>query len=74
MQKAGLFQRKAFTRELRLQRRLGKSTPRRAVFDYALTAVLATQLFVHTYFGGGLCELPTWSDWATGGSRATSRE
>jgi asparagine synthase (glutamine-hydrolysing) len=61
MHKSGLFEHRAFWRELALQRRLGKSSPRRAVFDYALTAVLATQLFVHTYLGGGLCEIPVWS-------------
>ncbi|MGL5096829.1 MAG: hypothetical protein ACRDD1_14635, partial [Planctomycetia bacterium] len=26
-----------------------------------LTAVVATQLWRHLYFGGGLCDLPTWT-------------
>ena len=59
MRRTGLFDPTSFARELALQRRLGKSTPRRAVFDYVLTAVVATQLFAHLYMGGGLCELPT---------------
>ena len=59
LRRTGLFDPTRFARELALQRRLGKSTPRRAVFDYVLTAVVATQLFAHLYMGGGLCELPT---------------
>jgi asparagine synthase (glutamine-hydrolysing) len=26
-----------------------------------LTGVMATQLWHHLYFGGGLCDLPTWT-------------
>jgi asparagine synthase (glutamine-hydrolysing) len=34
---------------------------RHFTFDMALTAVIATQLWHHTYCGGGLAELPTWT-------------
>ncbi|MFO0839984.1 MAG: asparagine synthase (glutamine-hydrolyzing) [Phycisphaerae bacterium] len=36
------------------------TTVRSFVFDMALTAVIATQLWLHTYCGGGLADLPTW--------------
>jgi asparagine synthase (glutamine-hydrolysing) len=29
--------------------------------DLSLTCVVATQLWHHTFLGGGLCDLPTWS-------------
>jgi asparagine synthase (glutamine-hydrolysing) len=29
--------------------------------DLSLTCVVATQLWHHTFFGGGLCDLPAWS-------------
>jgi asparagine synthase (glutamine-hydrolysing) len=29
--------------------------------DMHLTSVVATQLWHHTFFGGGLCDLPAWS-------------
>jgi hypothetical protein len=29
--------------------------------DLSLTMVIASQLWHHTYCGGGLCDLPTWS-------------
>ena len=29
--------------------------------DLSLTCVAATQLWHHTFFGGGLCDLPSWS-------------
>ncbi len=28
--------------------------------DLSLTCVIATQLWHHTFLGGGLCELPVW--------------
>ncbi|APW60963.1 asparagine synthase (glutamine-hydrolyzing) [Paludisphaera borealis] len=36
-------------------------TPRRIIMDLSLTCVAATQLWHHTFFGGGLCDLPSWS-------------
>lgn len=47
-----LYQHENF-RRLRLGRRLS--------IEMGLTAVMSTQLWHHTYLGGGLCELPTWS-------------
>ncbi|WP_435010861.1 asparagine synthase (glutamine-hydrolyzing) [Tundrisphaera lichenicola] len=35
-------------------------TPRRLGLDLGLTLVLSTQLWHHTFIGGGLCDLPTW--------------
>jgi asparagine synthase (glutamine-hydrolysing) len=33
---------------------------KRLLVDMGLTGVIATQLWHHTFLGGGLCELPTW--------------
>jgi asparagine synthase (glutamine-hydrolysing) len=33
---------------------------RRFLVETGLTGVIATQLWHHTFIGGGLCELPTW--------------
>ena len=43
------------------QVRWPRLTPRRFIFDVALTSVVATQLWHHLFFGGGLCDLPAWS-------------
>lgn len=40
---------------------LGWQPVKKLVAEMGLTAVMATQLWHHTYMGGGLCELPTWS-------------
>jgi len=46
----------------RWQRRyLPRVTARQLGLDMNLTSVVATQLWYHTFCGGGLCELPTWS-------------
>jgi asparagine synthase (glutamine-hydrolysing) len=37
------------------------TTVRNGTFDMAMTAVIATQLWHHTYCGGGLADLPTWT-------------
>jgi asparagine synthase (glutamine-hydrolysing) len=34
---------------------------KRLAIDMGLTGVLATQLWAHLFFGGGLCELTAWS-------------
>lgn len=34
---------------------------RRLTIEMGLTGVMATQLWHHTFLGGGLCQLPTWS-------------
>ncbi len=36
-------------------------TPKRLGLDLGLTCVISTQLWHHTYCGGGLCDLPAWS-------------
>jgi asparagine synthase (glutamine-hydrolysing) len=39
-----------------------KWPPGKRIFaEMGLTAVMATQLWAHSYLGGGLCELPAWS-------------
>jgi asparagine synthase (glutamine-hydrolysing) len=48
-------------------------TPRRFVYDLALTSVVSTQLWHHLYCGGGLCDLPTWSDPSFAGNRTPTR-
>lgn len=35
--------------------------PNRFAVDMGLTGVIATQLWHHTFIGGGLCELPVWT-------------
>ncbi len=38
-----------------------KINARQLGLDMHLTSVVATQLWHHTFIGGGLCELPTWT-------------
>jgi asparagine synthase (glutamine-hydrolysing) len=57
---SGYFDPNAVARERRAQVRWPRLTPRRFVFDVALTSVVATQLWHHLFFGG-LCDLPVWS-------------
>ena len=58
---AGYFDPRAVARERAAQVRWPRLTPRRFIFDVALTSVVATQLWHHLFFGGGLCDLPAWS-------------
>src|SRR5208282_4053531 len=58
---AGCFDPRAVARERAAQVRWPRLTPRRFIFDVALTSVVATQLWHHLFFGGGLCDLPAWS-------------
>ena len=40
----------------------GAAAPgKKLVAEMGLTGVMATQLWHHTFLGGGLCDLPTWS-------------
>ena len=49
----------------------GRRAMGRWVFlEMGLTSVVATQLWHHLFLGGGLCELPTWSD--SGAARASA--
>ena len=57
----GYFDPRAVTHERAAQVRWPRLTPRRFIFDVALTSVVATQLWHHLFFGGGLCDLPAWS-------------
>ncbi len=41
-------------------------TARQLGLDMHLTSVVATQLWHHTFCGGGLCDLPAWSPPAVG--------
>ncbi len=49
----------ASARHERLTRR--RTSPRQLGLDMHLTSVVATQLWHHTFLGGGLCDLPDWS-------------
>jgi asparagine synthase (glutamine-hydrolysing) len=70
LRRTGYFDAAAVARERAAQMRWPRITPRRIVFDLGLTNVVSTQLWHHLYFGGGLCELPTWTDPAFAGQRS----
>jgi asparagine synthase (glutamine-hydrolysing) len=59
--KTGLFKPAAVAREVARQMSIPTILPRRWVLDATLTAVVSTQLLHHLFFGGGLCQLPTWA-------------
>jgi asparagine synthase (glutamine-hydrolysing) len=56
----GWFDPEGVARERAAQVRFPAITPKRIIMDLSLTCVIATQLWHHTYLGGGLCELPVW--------------
>ncbi len=56
----GYFDPDAVARQRAWQVRIPRITPRRFVFDVALTCVVSTQLWHHLFCGGGLCDVPTW--------------
>jgi asparagine synthase (glutamine-hydrolysing) len=56
----GWFDPEGVARERAAQIRFPAITPKRIIMDLSLTCVIATQLWHHTYLGGGLCELPVW--------------
>lgn len=58
LRRTGYFSPERVAREERLQRALPPWSPRRAVADGSFTAVVTTQLWHHTFLGGGLCSLP----------------
>lgn len=62
MNQTGYFDLEAFNRERFLQRGLMRMMPRQHIFDATLTNVITTQLWHHLFCGGGLCDLPTWTD------------
>lgn len=72
LSKTGYFDIQRVTREVAAQTRMPRITPRRFVQDLGLTSVVSTQLWHHLFFGGGLCELPSWSDRSLAGNRTPS--
>ena len=62
LRRTGYFDPSAVARERATQVRWPLISMRRHVFDIGLTNVVSTQLWHHLYIGGGLCELPRWSD------------
>lgn len=68
----GYFDYKMLTRQRELQVKLPRVTARRLVLDVSLTCAVATQLWRHTFCGGGLCDLPTWTPGALEPGRADS--
>ncbi len=56
----GYFDPEAVARQRAWQVRIPRITPRRFVFDVAMTCVVSTQLWHHLFCGGGLCDLPVW--------------
>jgi len=62
LRRTGYFEPDAVTAVRAWQSRAPRGTTvRNFTFDMALTAVIATQLWHHTYCGGGLADLPTWT-------------
>ena len=61
LRKTGYFDPEMVERERMKQQALPRITARRFVMDIALTCVVSTQLWHHLFFGGGLCDLPTWT-------------
>ncbi len=61
LEKSGYFDAESVLRERQALAGRLRFTPRRIIMDLSLTCVAATQLWHHTYLGGGLCDLPTWS-------------
>lgn len=56
----GYFDPEGIARERAAQVRYPAVTPKRIIMDLSLTCVVATQLWHHTFLGGGLCDLPVW--------------
>jgi asparagine synthase (glutamine-hydrolysing) len=61
LNRTGLFDTDAVVRHREEYDRYRWSGGRRLAMEMGLTAVMATQLWHHTFLGGGLCDLPTWS-------------
>jgi asparagine synthase (glutamine-hydrolysing) len=57
----GLFDLEGVRHAMEVQRSRPTFSLQRFVFDMGLAGVLSTQLWHHTYCGGGLADLPTWS-------------
>jgi asparagine synthase (glutamine-hydrolysing) len=57
----GYFEPEMVAAEVARRRWMPRVTPRQGGMDLSLAMVAATQLWHHTYLGGGLCDLPAWS-------------
>jgi asparagine synthase (glutamine-hydrolysing) len=58
---SGYFDPRLVARARRSRVSLPRIDARQLGLDMDLTSVIATQLWHHTYCGGGLCDLPTWT-------------
>ena len=61
LRQTGYFDPRAIARARQTPTWMPILTPRRLGLDLGLTAVVSTQLWHHTFCGGGLCDLPTWT-------------
>lgn len=61
MERTGLFDADKVIEYRKTFRQFGAAFGRRLSIEMGLTAVMATQLWYHSYLGGGLCDLPVWS-------------
>ncbi|WP_165227317.1 asparagine synthase (glutamine-hydrolyzing) [Aquisphaera insulae] len=61
LEATGYFDPAGVARQRAWQTRIPRITVRRGIMDLSLTCVVATQLWHHTFLGGGLCDLPTWT-------------
>ena len=61
LEATGYFNVDGVLRERTAQVRYPRVTPKHIIMDLSLTCVVATQLWHHTFLGGGLCDLPTWT-------------
>ncbi len=57
----GYFDPRAIAKARKIPTWMPILTPKRLGLDLGLTCVVSTQLWHHTYCGGGLCDLPTWT-------------
>ena len=61
LRKTGYFDPQGVRRACEAQSTLTRKSLRRFSLDLGLSAVISTQLWHHTYCGGGLADLPVWS-------------
>ena len=61
LRESGYFDPRLVARARRDRASFPRITAKQLGLDMSLTSVVATQLWHHTYCGGSLCDLPTWS-------------
>jgi asparagine synthase (glutamine-hydrolysing) len=59
--KSGMFDPKGVREAIHQQKAGRRASLQRFILDMGLMGTIATQLWYHTYCGGGLADLPTWS-------------